>query len=102
MITRAMCLSVIVIIGFSAYANAQTSSQKEAAYFATLKAVADYKINDDNNLKEMEQLRQDKKFNDKIKKMMEQLQNTKSKDTKNKNIYNILRQAGKMIYDELS
>ena len=50
----------------------------------------------------MDQLRQDEKFNEKLKKMMDKLQNTKSKDAKNKNIYNILRQAGKQIYDELN
>jgi len=34
--------------------------------------------------------------------MMEKVSNTKSKDNKNQKIYNILRQAGKQIYDELS
>lgn len=78
------------------------SSQKEAAYFATLKAVANYKIDDEENKKEMEQLRQDANFNDKLNKMLSQLNNKKNKNTTNKKIYNILRNAGKQIYDELS
>ena len=102
MLTKAVYSIVIANLIFSFSAQAQTTSQKEAAYFATLKAVIDYKINDENNSKEMDQLRQDEKFNEKLKKMMDKLQNTKSKDAKNKNIYNILRQAGKQIYDELN
>lgn len=82
--------------------KAQMSSQKEAAYFATLKAVANYKIDDEENKKEMEQLRQDANFNDKLNKMLSQLNNKKNKNTTNKKIYNILRNAGKQIYDELS
>ena len=38
------------VISFDA--KAQMSSQKEAAYFAVLKAVANYKINDEENKKE--------------------------------------------------
>ncbi|MBE6450850.1 MAG: hypothetical protein E7016_02670 [Alphaproteobacteria bacterium] len=82
-------------------ANAQLSAQKDAAYFAVVKAVADYKINDEENQKQVQQLREDKKFNDKLKKMMEKLDNAKSKNATNRRIYNILRQAGKQIYDEL-
>lgn len=82
-------------------ANAQLSAQKDAAYFAVLKAVADYKINDDENKKQVQQLREDKKFNDKLNKMMEKLDNSRSKNATNRRIYNILRQAGKQIYDEL-
>ena len=81
--------------------KAQMSSQKEAAYFAVLKAVANYKINDEENKKEMEQLRQDENFNNKLQKMMSKLENKKSKNNTNQKIYNILRNAGKQIYDEL-
>ncbi len=83
-------------------AQAQYSSQKEAAYIATLKAVADYKINDEENLKDVEKLRQDERFNKKLQKMLDQLSNKRSKDGKNRRIYNILQRAGKEIYDELS
>ena len=43
-------------------AKAQYSSQKDAVYMATIKAVADYKINDEENLKNVEDLRQNKRF----------------------------------------
>lgn len=87
---------------FSFPANAQLSAQKDAAYFATIKAVANYKIEDEENIQHMQELREDEKFNKKLQKMMEKLKNTKSKDNINRRIYNILRSAGKQIYDELS
>ena len=39
-------------------ASAQFSAQKDAQYIATLKAVVNYKINDEENLKDIESLRQ--------------------------------------------
>ena len=86
----------------SGVVNAQYSAQKDAAYFAVLKAVADYKIDDDEHLQKIQQLREDKVFNEKLKKMMEKLDNSKSKNAKNQRVYNILRQAGKEIYNELN
>lgn len=68
---------------------------------ATLKAVTDYKINDEENLKKVEQLRQDARFNRKLSRMLEKLQNTKTKDSKNQRIYKILLNAGEEIYKEL-
>lgn len=83
-------------------ASAQYASQKDAAYIATLKAVTDFKINDEENLKTMDKLREDKKFNAKLQKMIDQLSNQRSKTGKNRRVYEILKQAGKDIYDELS
>ena len=82
-------------------AKAQLSSQKEAAYFATVKAVANFKINDEENLKEIEQLRNDERFNEKLRKMLSKLDNKKNKNKINQKVYNILRNAGKQICEEL-
>ena len=82
-------------------AQAQYASQMDAAYFATLKAVADYKINDEENLDEVEELRQDEKFNKKLRKMLNKLDNRKSKNSENKRVYEILKKAGRDIYNEL-
>ena len=82
-------------------AQAQYASQMDAAYLATLKAVADYKINDEENLDEVEELRQDEKFNKKLRKMLNKLDNRKSKNSENKRVYEILKKAGRDIYDEL-
>ena len=89
-------------MSFGIPAQAQYASQKEADYMATLKAVTDYKMNDEENIKDIEKLRQDEKFNKKLQKMLDQLSNTRSKNSKNRRIYNILQKAGKDIYDELS
>lgn len=82
-------------------AKAQYASQMDAAYLATLKAVADYKINDEENLDEVEELRQDERFNKKLRKMLNKLDNRKSKNSENKRVYEILKKAGRDIYNEL-
>lgn len=82
-------------------AQAQYASQMDAAYLATLKAVADYKINDEENLDDVEELRQDEKFNKKLRKMLNKLDNRKSKNSENKRVYEILKKAGRDIYNEL-
>jgi len=83
-------------------AGAQYAAQKEAAYIATLKAVTDYKINDEENLANMQKLREDAKFNQKLQKMLDQLNNSRTKTGKNRRVYEILKRAGKDIYDELN
>ena len=102
MIYRVIFLCAFILLCFTNVSNAQLTSQKEASYFAVIKAVADYKIDDEENKTKIQQLREDTRFNDKLNKMMQKLSNSKSKDAKNKRIYNILRQAGKQIYDELN
>ena len=64
-------------------AFAQYTAQKEAQYIATLKAVTDYKINDAENLKNVQKLREDARFNRRLSKMLEKLQNTRTKDSRN-------------------
>ena len=83
-------------------ASAQYATQKDASYLATLKAVLDFKMNDEENLKNIEELRANKKFNNKLLAMMRKLSNGKSKNAKNDKIYKILIKAGKDIYNELN
>lgn len=87
---------------FAGTVRAQYASQKDAAYIATLKAVADYKINDEENLDKMEQLRQDQRFNQKLRQMLAKLNNNRTKTGTNRKVYDILKRAGKEIYDELN
>lgn len=94
---------ILLLFGimFSSSAHALYSTQKNAAYIATLKAVTDFKIEDEENLKQIEELRENKKFNSDLRKMLDKLSNQKNKDSKNNKIYNILLKAGKDIYNEL-
>ena len=91
--------TALIILGSTAWA--QYSAQKEAAYMATLKAVADYKINDEENLQDIESLRENQRFNKKLQEMMAKLSNRRTKDSTNARVYRILLKAGKDIYDEL-
>lgn len=82
-------------------AQAQYSAQKDAEYIATLKAVVNYKIDDEENLRDIESLRENQAFTRKLTRMMNKLQNTRTKNSTNKRIYNILLKAGRDIYREL-
>lgn len=83
-------------------ADAQYAAQKDASYIATLKAVIDFKMNDEDNLKELNALRENKNFNRKLSQMLSKLSNRRSKNSKNEKIYKILIKAGKDIYNELN
>ena len=98
----------IIYITFLAFlfgvstASAQYAAQQEAAYIATLKAVIDFKMNDEENLSELAALRENEKFKQKLAFMMSKLSNNKSKNSTNSKIYKILIKAGKDIYNELN
>lgn len=79
-----------------------TYSQKEAAYFAMLKAVVDYKMEDEEIRQDLEKLRRNKKFNTWLTKKLDDISNQKNKTGKDKNIYNILFDAGAQIYSQLN
>lgn len=90
-----------VLLGFSTPATAQMSASKNAQYLATIKAVANYKINDEEEIRNVERLRESERFNRDLQDMMAKLQNTRTKDSKNKRILKILEDAGKEIYNIL-
>ena len=81
--------------------NAQYSASQDAQYLAVVKAVANYKINDEENLRQVEKLRENEAFNRKLQKMLEKLSNSRTKDTTNRKVLQILERAGKDIYDLL-
>ena len=77
------------------------AARKEAEYIATLKAVVNYKINDEENLQDIEALRQDKRFLQDLQQMLNKLTNSRTKNTTNKRVQKVLEQAGKDIYNIL-
>lgn len=90
-----------VLLGFASPSSAQMAASKNAQYLATIKAVADYKINDEEELRNVERLRQNERFNRQLQDMISRLQNTRTKNSKNQRILKILEDAGKEIYDLL-
>lgn len=79
-------------------ANAQYSASKDAQYMATVKAVANFKIEDEEISRDIAKLRQNKAFNEKLQKMLEKLSNRRTKDTTNRKVLQILEEAGEQIY----
>lgn len=81
--------------------NAQYSASKEAQYLAVVKAVADYKIDDEEHLKKMERLRENEKFNRDLYMMIQKLDNSRSKNATNRKVLQILENAGKQLQELL-
>jgi len=93
---------ILAVTALSAHdVNAQFSASKDAQYLAVVKAVANYKINDEENLRQVERLRENATFNRKLQGMMTKLTNARNKDSTNRKILQILERAGKEIYDLL-
>ena len=88
---------VLAFLAFIQTANAQTVSTQEAQYIAITKAVVNYKINDEDIIKDVEKLRHHKRFNEKLQRMMDELTNGKFKNSKNKKVMKILEEAGKEL-----
>ena len=92
------CAVLLGVLFFPPSASAQFSAQKDAQYIATLKAVVNYKINDEEILQDIESLRQNKAFVQKLQRMLNKLQNTRTKNTTNTKVQQILEKAGQDIY----
>ena len=72
-------LITVVMIGFAGAANAQMAATRDAQYIAVLRAVVNYKIDDEENIRNIERLREDRRFNEKVQKMLDKLSNNRSK-----------------------
>jgi len=64
-------LITAVMIGFAGATNAQMAATRDAQYIAVLRAVVNYKIDDEENIRNIERLREDRRFNEKVQKMLE-------------------------------
>lgn len=105
-VSLGVCMKFLMIISAifllcGTEAQAQYAAQNEAVYIATLKAVADYKIEDEKNIKDIESLRSNQRFLLELRKMLDKLSNNRTKNSVNTRVYNILLKAGKEIYNEL-
>ncbi len=94
---KKILLALFCVVTFVNTSYAITSSQKDASYLAIVKAVADYKINDEEEVRHLNELRQDQRFNKKLNEMIDELQNSRSKNSKNQKVLDVLLQAGKDI-----
>ena len=93
---------IMIVAALSTHdAAAQYAATQDAQYLAVIKAVADYKIDDEKEFDNIEKLRQDERFRRKLYKMMQKLNNNKSRDATNQRVFQVLRRAGKEIYDIL-
>ena len=93
-----ICLLVMLLSAMPAYA--QMSSLTRAKYIATLKVVANYKMDDQDITRDMDKLRESEKFKKDLEKMVSKLNNKRS-NALDRRIMKILEQAGKDIYNEL-
>lgn len=96
---RVFAILIMILVINPAYA--QFSASKDAQYLATIKAVANYKIEDEELQRDIAKLRQNKAFNEKLQKMLDKLNNRRTKDAKNRKVLKILEEAGEQIYNLL-
>ena len=100
-----MKITYLLLIGSILLAPAADAeafaARKDAEYIATLRAVVNYKIDDEENLRDIKALRKDRRFNQDLQKMLNKLTNSRTKNTDNKRVQKILEQAGKDIYNIL-
>ena len=91
----------ILLFGVVNVANAQLAALNKAKYIATLKVVAEHKINDEKIVDDVRQLNEHKKFKQDLAKMLKKLDNSRPSEAKNRKIMKILERTGKEIYNEL-
>lgn len=88
---------LLALVLFISPAQAQFSASKKAQSIATLKAVVNYKINDENIEKDVEKLRENKNFNERLQKKLNKLDNKRTQDSVNRNVMKVLEKAGEEI-----
>ena len=91
----------ILLFGVVNVANAQLAALNKAKYIATLKVVAEHKINDEKIVDDVRQLNEHKKFKQDLARMLKKLDNSKPNEAKNLKIMRILERTGREIYNEL-
>ena len=95
-------LTITLLLAFQAFAQDFPPQMEDAAYLATLKAVLDYKMNDEETLQDIQKLRENEKFNESLQKKLQKLNNKRTKNSKNKRVYKTLINSGKKVYNELN
>lgn len=66
-----------------------------------LKEVLDFKLQDETLAPEIEKLKQNREFNTKLLKALNQLDNKKNRNNKNQQIMNILNNSGNTVFNSL-
>lgn len=79
-----------------------TGDEKKARNILIVKQVADFKIGDEKLAKDFETVESNREFERKMAKIMEKLNNKKMRDSKNREVINILNEAGDKLYNLLA
>ena len=98
---RAAFLILFVSLLFISSSSAQTTAQRDARNLAILRAVINFKIDDEETLRDVEALREDEAFVRRLQGMLERLTNSRMKDSRNRRVMNILIQAGDDLHNVL-
>lgn len=89
--------AVLIAICFAVPVQAQYSASKDAQNIATLKAVVNYKIDDEEILDDVQNLRENRSFMVKLQRKLDKLDNRRTKDSRNRKVMKILKKAGEDI-----
>jgi len=86
---------VLLGLSYSSTTQAQFSASRGAQHLAILRAVVNYKIDDEEHVRDIERLRENERFNQRVQRMLDRLQNTRTKDSRNRQVLEILENAGR-------
>ncbi len=76
---------------------AQSASQTDAKYLATLAAVINVKINDKSLSEDLDKLRENQNFMQKLQKKINRLSNEESSNALNRRVLDLLQDTGKQL-----
>ena len=90
------------VIKMSRFYLRDSGDEKKARNILIVKQVADFKIGDEKLTKDFETVESTREFERKMEKIMENLSNRKMRDSKNREVINILNEAGDKLYNLLA
>ena len=92
---------IIFIILFSliipSFAQAQSTAQRRVSNIIIVKVISEHKMDDEELARDIEALRDNDRFNRRLQRMLDQVQNTRTKNARNRELMRILERAGQDI-----
>ena len=90
-------MTLLSVFFINSSANAQFSAQRDASHMIIVRVISEYKMNDQEYLRDIESLREDQRFNSRLERMLARVSNDKNRDSRNRQVVEILQRAGRDI-----
>lgn len=92
------CLFVFVLsLLMTSSAEAQFAAQRDASHMIIVRVISEAKMEDQEFIRDIEDLRENQQFNRRLERMLGQISNERTKNARNREVVRILQQAGRDI-----